>query len=169
MVKIEAGAKSALDPNSALSVRSYLADDIPDRELAVPNMTIVDAEHALWDKVVILHGLRRWFDIRDELRGGGHCVSRHYYDVHILEDAQVVRRFHGYFTHKMKLIRIQTPDVSRALKIFETLNDRGVGLDTMDLLKNLLFMNTKSEQFRKLKDEWQMHSVKPAVRYTEAA
>ncbi|WP_333836421.1 DUF262 domain-containing protein [Novosphingobium sp.] len=70
------------------------------------------------------------------------------------DDAQAVRRFHGYFTNKVKLIRIQTPDVSRALKIFETINDRGVGLDAMDLLKNLLFMNAKADQFRKLKDEW---------------
>lgn len=70
------------------------------------------------------------------------------------EDTQAIRRFHGYFTNKVKLIRIQTPDVSRALKIFETINDRGVGLDAMDLLKNLLFMNAKADQFRKLKDEW---------------
>lgn len=83
MVKIESGAKSALDPNSVRSVRPYLADDTPDLELTVPNVTIVDAERTFWDKVVILHGLRRWFDIRGELRGGGHRVSRHYYDVHI--------------------------------------------------------------------------------------
>lgn len=82
VVKIESGAKSALDPNSILSVRPYLADDTPDLELTVPNVTIVDAERTFWDKVVILHGLRRWFDIRGELRGGGYRVSRHYYDVH---------------------------------------------------------------------------------------
>lgn len=83
-VKIESGAKSALDPNSVRSVRPYVADDAPDLELTVPNVTIVDAERTFWDKVVILHGLRRWFDIRGELRGGGHRISRHYYDVHML-------------------------------------------------------------------------------------
>ena len=30
------------------------------------------------------HGLRRWFDKRGELRGGGQRVSRHYYDLHQL-------------------------------------------------------------------------------------
>lgn len=84
MVKIESGAKSALDPNSVRSVSPYLADDTPDLELTIPNVTIVDAERTFWDKVVILHGMRRWFDIRGELRGGGHRVSRHYYDVHML-------------------------------------------------------------------------------------
>ena len=47
-------------------------------------MTVVDAERTFWDKVVILHGLRRWFAIRGELRGGGHRISRHYYDLHRL-------------------------------------------------------------------------------------
>ena len=84
MVKIESGAKSALDPNSLRSVRPYVADDIPDLDLTVSNVTIVDAQRTFWDKVVILHGLRRWFDIRGELRGGGHRISRHYYDIHML-------------------------------------------------------------------------------------
>lgn len=70
------------------------------------------------------------------------------------DDPDGVRRFYGYFTNKVKLIRIQTPSVSRALKIFETINDRGVGLDAMDLLKNLLFMNAKPGDFSKLKELW---------------
>ena len=83
-VKIESGAKSALDPNAVHSIRPYVDDDVPDLDLTVPNVTIVDAERTFWDKVVILHGLRRWSDIRGELRGGGHRVSRHYYDIHML-------------------------------------------------------------------------------------
>lgn len=69
-------------------------------------------------------------------------------------DAQGSRRFYGYLTNKVKLIRIQTEDVAKALKIFETINDRGVGLDSMDLLKNLLFMKASRDQFSKLKDKW---------------
>jgi hypothetical protein len=57
-VKIESGAKSALDPNSVRSVRPYLEEDAAGLDLEVPNITIVDAERTLWDKVVILHGLR---------------------------------------------------------------------------------------------------------------
>lgn len=69
-------------------------------------------------------------------------------------DVAMLQRFYGYFATKVKLIRIQTPSVSRALKIFETINDRGAGLDGMDLLKNLLFMKARPEQFAKLKAEW---------------
>lgn len=38
--------------------------------------------------------------------------------------------------------------------MFETINDRGVGLNAMDLLKNLLFMKTSSEDYPRLKDRW---------------
>ena len=47
-------------------------------------MTTVDPSRTFWDKVVILHGLRRWWDRRGELKGGGQRVSRHYYDVYRL-------------------------------------------------------------------------------------
>ena len=50
----------------------------------MPNITTVDPDRTFWDKVTILHGLRRWWDRRGELRGGGQQVSRHYYDLHSL-------------------------------------------------------------------------------------
>jgi hypothetical protein len=89
VVKLESGAKSALDPNSVRAISPYCDDDVPDLDLNVPNVTIVDAERTFWDKIVILHGLRRWFEIRGELKGGGHRISRHYYDVHELMETDI--------------------------------------------------------------------------------
>lgn len=83
-VKIESGAKSALDPHHDHIVKPYLAGELPDFDLKVPNVRIVDAERTMWDKIVILHGLRQWFDARGVLRAGGQRVSRHYYDAHRL-------------------------------------------------------------------------------------
>ena len=80
-VKIEAGAKSALDPNTATTVKPYVADDLAHADLAVGGITTVEAQRTFWDKVVILHGLRRWYDHRGQLRHSGQRVSRHYYDV----------------------------------------------------------------------------------------
>jgi hypothetical protein len=80
-VKIESGAKSALDPHSVRTITPYVDADAVALDLSVPGITIVDAERTFWDKVVILHGLRRWFDIRGQLRGDGQRVSRHYYDL----------------------------------------------------------------------------------------
>lgn len=80
-VKIEAGAKSALNPHVLTDVRSYAAEDLRDFDLQVTRITTVEAQRTFWDKVVILHGLRSWYDRRGRLRQGGQRVSRHYYDV----------------------------------------------------------------------------------------
>ena len=88
-IKIESGAKSALDPNSEVPIKPYVDDDLPALDLTVPAVRTVDPERTFWDKVVILHGLRRWFDKRGELRGGGQRVSRHYYDLHLLAGGPV--------------------------------------------------------------------------------
>lgn len=69
-------------------------------------------------------------------------------------DAKRLREFHGALTTRVKLIRIVTPTIANALKVFETINDRGVGLNAMDLLKNLLFMRTTSKDYPRLKDRW---------------
>jgi hypothetical protein len=90
-VKIESGAKSALDPNRPVVIRPYVADDVAGMDLSVPNVTTVVAERTFWDKAVILHGLRQWFERRGVLRGGGQRISRHYYDVYRLLDSDAGR------------------------------------------------------------------------------
>jgi uncharacterized protein with ParB-like and HNH nuclease domain len=62
-------------------------------------------------------------------------------------------KFLGYVLTHVIFIQIKT-DVSGALKIFETINERGIGLNPMDLLKNLLFTNVNQSEFTKLKDQW---------------
>ncbi len=72
-------------------------------------------------------------------------------------DPARIKKFLAAFIYQVKLIRIVTPSITGALKVFETINDRGVGLDAMDLLKNLLFMKTASSQdYPKLKQRWKV-------------
>lgn len=80
-VKIEAGAKSALDPHVLTTVTPYVAADVAALDLKVTGITTVEPQRTFWDKVVILHGLRAWHDRRRQLRHGGQRVSRHYFDV----------------------------------------------------------------------------------------
>ena len=62
-VKIESGAKSALDPHEPRTITPYLAEDLaPGHDLSIPNVTTVDPERTFLDKIVILHGLRHWFE-----------------------------------------------------------------------------------------------------------
>ncbi len=91
-VKIEAGAKSALDPHRQTIIKPYIADEITGANLAVENIVTIDAERTFWDKVVILHGLRRWHDNRGQLRQQGHRISRHYYDIYKLIQSEMGQR-----------------------------------------------------------------------------
>jgi len=68
-------------------------------------------------------------------------------------DIASLRKYWGFLANNVVFIQIST-DVSSALKIFETINERGIGLNPMDLLKNLIFTNVKADEFKKLKDEW---------------
>lgn len=70
------------------------------------------------------------------------------------KDIDELKSFFMYFLRKLKFIQILTPDINDALKIFETINDRGVGLNPMDLLKNLIFQQVTRDKFYKLKDKW---------------
>ena len=72
-----------------------------------------------------------------------------------LEDSrEEIKKFFGYLIKNVKLIKIYTDSFGRALKIFETINDRGIGLNAMDLLKNLLFMSADERDFEDLKECW---------------
>jgi uncharacterized protein with ParB-like and HNH nuclease domain len=68
-------------------------------------------------------------------------------------DTKELKKFWGYLANSVVFIQIQT-DVSSALKIFETINERGVGLNPMDLLENLLFTHVTATDFNRLRDEW---------------
>jgi uncharacterized protein with ParB-like and HNH nuclease domain len=59
-----------------------------------------------------------------------------------------------YFMTKIELVVIKSENLSSALKIFETINQRGSGLNAMDLVKNLLFSKASTTDFQKIKDIW---------------
>lgn len=81
------------------------------------------------------------------------------------DDSANLRKYWGYLANNVVFIQILT-DVSSALKIFETINERGVGLNPMDLLKNLLFTHVRFDQFTQLKNEWKK-ITKPLERANE--
>ena len=93
-IKIESGAKSALDPHVTAAISPFVAAEIPGNRLRVEGVRTIEPARTFWDKVIILHGLRRWFEIRGELRQEGQRVSRHYYDLHCLlagKDAAAIK------------------------------------------------------------------------------
>ena len=88
-VRIESGAKSALDPHRPVTIRPYISKEAAELDLAVAGVTTIEATRTFWDKVVIAHGLHRWYERRGVLRQEGQRVSRHYYDLHCLLGSEI--------------------------------------------------------------------------------
>jgi len=69
-------------------------------------------------------------------------------------DFAELKKFVVFLLNKTSFVRIETYDVTDALKIFETINQRGKGLDPMDLLKNMIFRQVSRENFKELNANW---------------
>ena len=83
-VKIESGAKSAVDPNEEKTIVPYVGAELPQSNaLSVTRVTTIHPERTFLDKVLILHRMTFYFEARGAQRGDGR-MSRHYYDVHKL-------------------------------------------------------------------------------------
>jgi len=75
---------------------------------------------------------------------------------YLLKDLASLIEFATYFLTKIDLVVIESENLSSALKIFETINQRGASLNAMDLVKNLLFSKASVEEFSKIKERWKL-------------
>ena len=80
-VKIEAGARSAPEPNVTCAVRPYVADDLSDWPFVVENIATIAPERTYWEKLLILHGVHCGYRDAKRLPADKDRISRHYYDV----------------------------------------------------------------------------------------
>ena len=79
-VKVEAGARSALDPSLTCTVTPYVAAELGDSSFSVDGIRVIAPERTYWEKLLILHGIHCGY--RDEDRPADQDrISRHYYDV----------------------------------------------------------------------------------------
>lgn len=75
-------------------------------------------------------------------------------DGYLQKSVEALTEFAAYFLTKIDLVVIESENLSGALKIFETINQRGANLNAMDLIKNLLFRKAPSDEFSKIKEKW---------------
>lgn len=80
-------------------------------------------------------------------------------DIHLKKSVDALTEFAAYFLTKIDLVVIESENLSGALKIFETINQRGASLNAMDLIKNLLFSKASPDEFAKIKDKWKSLSI----------
>ena len=90
-VKIEAGARSALNPIVSCTVKPYIADELYDWSLEVDGIRAIAPERTYWEKLLILHGLYCGYRDEKRLPADRHRVSRHYYDAAMITAAETGR------------------------------------------------------------------------------
>lgn len=89
-VKLEAGARSALDPNAMVSVTPYIADDLADGwSFEVSNVHVITPGRTYLEKLLILHGAFCGHRDAGRLPADRDRVSRHYYDVAMITGTEV--------------------------------------------------------------------------------
>ncbi len=74
-------------------------------------------------------------------------------------DVENLTNFVRFFMANIELVVIESETISSALKIFETINQRGAGLNAMDLFKNLLFRSADQTKFVQIKEKWRSMSA----------
>lgn len=79
-VKIEAGAKSALDPSQTGGVTAFIDDELHDSSLHVSNVNVLSPRRTYWEKLLILHGAHCGYRDEQRLPEDRNRISRHYYD-----------------------------------------------------------------------------------------
>ena len=90
-VKIEAGARSALEPTLKRTITPILADELPTRSFEVGNIRVIAPERTYWEKLLILHGLHCGYRDERRLPSDRDRVSRHYYDVAMITATETGR------------------------------------------------------------------------------
>jgi len=89
-VKLEAGAHSALDPNTTGSVRPYISEELGDDwPFDVGNLHVIEPSRTYLEKLLILHGAHCGYRDAGRLPADADRISRHYYDVAMITATEV--------------------------------------------------------------------------------
>ena len=90
-VRIEAGARSALDPSLSCTITPYVADELPDWSFDVGDIRVIAPERTYWEKLLILHGVHCGYRDTQRLPADKDRISRHYYDVAMITATETSR------------------------------------------------------------------------------
>jgi len=75
-------------------------------------------------------------------------------ELYLKEGLTQLLDYASYFLTHIEIVVIKPENLSSALKIFETINQRGSNLNAMDLVKNLLFIEADEDEFDYIKKTW---------------
>ncbi len=103
-VKIEAGARSALEPSQACGIAPFISVELPDWSFASEGIRVISPQRTYWEKLLILHGAHCGYRDSGRLPADKDRISRHYYDVAMITATEVGRLAMGD-THLLDAVR----------------------------------------------------------------
>lgn len=90
-VKIEGGARSAVEPRLNCKIAPYIDNELRDWSMGVTGISVIAPERTFWEKLLILHGIHCGYRDSKRLPTGTERVSRHYYDVAMITATEIGR------------------------------------------------------------------------------
>lgn len=91
-VKIEAGARSGVEPLETGTVMPYVADDLPNGgDMSVGGLTVLSPKRTFLEKALILHGLSCGYRDGGRTPKDADRISRHYHDVALMVPTEIGR------------------------------------------------------------------------------
>ena len=90
-MRVEAGARSALDPSLNCTITPYVADELPDWSFDVGDIRVIAPERTYWEKLLILHGVHCGYRDAQRLPADRDRISRHYYDAAMITATETGR------------------------------------------------------------------------------
>lgn len=93
-VKIECGARGAVEPWQTRPITPYIQSQLPADKwsFTTKNVTLIRPERTCWEKLCILHMAHSRFADQGQPPGDRQFATRHYYDIAMLHQAGVVSR-----------------------------------------------------------------------------
>lgn len=77
-----------------------------------------------------------------------------YLQNYVKQSTETFENYIQFFLTSVDVVVMRSDNLGSALKIFETINQRGAGLNAMDLVKNLMFSKANSRDFGSIKIKW---------------
>lgn len=90
-VRIEAGARSALEPSLNCTVAPYIASELPGWSFEVGSIRGIAPERTYWEKLLILHGVYCGYRDKQRRPADRDRISRHYYDAAMITPTETGR------------------------------------------------------------------------------
>jgi hypothetical protein len=90
VVKIEGGARSALEPYNDLSIKPYVAEDWGEDDWKIEGVSTIYPQRTFLEKIMAMHGWITKCSLRPDLAEQG-LMSRHYYDVALIASTTIGR------------------------------------------------------------------------------